>query len=69
MRIVVDLTGCQAYAQCVFLAPQMFELHGEESLLYRQDVPDDQLDHVRQAAAACPVPTILGGEAVNAGAR
>ncbi|MFV5999075.1 ferredoxin, partial [Streptomyces sp. NPDC056231] len=30
MRIVVDLTRCQGYAQCVFLAPKVFELHGEE---------------------------------------
>ena len=26
MRLVVDLTRCQAYAQCVCLAPRMFEL-------------------------------------------
>ncbi|MFE7263781.1 ferredoxin [Streptomyces sp. NPDC057592] len=69
MRLVVDLTRCQAYAQCVFLAPKMFELHGEEALLYRQEVPDEQLGRVRQAAAACPVQAILVGEAVIAGAR
>ncbi|MCX5107853.1 ferredoxin [Streptomyces sp. NBC_00378] len=69
MRLVVDLTRCQAYAQCVFLAPEMFELHGEEALLYRQEVPDEQLGRVRQAAAACPVQAILVGEAVIAGAR
>ncbi|MFE2093440.1 ferredoxin [Streptomyces sp. NPDC059460] len=69
MRLVVDLTRCQAYAQCVFLAPEMFELHGEEALLYRQEVPDEQLERVRQAAAACPVQAILVGEGVSAGAR
>lgn len=68
MRIVVDLTRCQAYAQCVFLAPRVFELHGEEALLYRPDVPDEQLERVRQAAAACPVQAILVGEEVSAGA-
>ncbi|MFG2907734.1 ferredoxin [Kitasatospora sp. NPDC048286] len=69
MRIVVDLTRCQAYAQCVFLAPRVFELHGEESLMYDPVVPDGQLDHVRRAAAACPVQAILVGEAVSVGAR
>jgi len=69
MRIVVDLTRCQAYAQCVFLAPAVFELHGEETLLYRPEVPDGQLERVRQAAAACPVQAILVGEEVTAGAR
>ena len=69
MRIVVDLTRCQAYAQCVFLAPAVFELHGEETLLYRPEVPDGQLERVRQAAAACPVQAILVGKEVTAGAR
>jgi ferredoxin len=69
MRIGVDLTRCQGYAQCVFLAPQVFELHGEEALLYNPAVPDDQLDRVRQAAAACPVQAILVGEEVNVGVR
>ncbi|MEV5009857.1 ferredoxin [Streptomyces sp. NPDC093064] len=69
MRVVVDLTRCQAYAQCVFLAPAVFHLPGEETLLYRPDVPDEQLDRVRQAAAACPVQAILVGAEVSAGAR
>ncbi|MFJ8825412.1 ferredoxin [Streptomyces sp. NPDC102467] len=69
MRIVVDLTRCQAYAQCVFLAPQVFELHGEEALLYSADVPDEQLDRVRQAVVACPVRAILLGEEVGVGVR
>ena len=69
MRTVVDLTRCQGYAQCVFLAPEVFELHGEEALLYTPDVPDEQLERVRQAAAACPVQAILVGEEVSAGAR
>ena len=68
MRIVVDLTRCQAYAQCVFLAPEVFELHGEEALLYRPDAPAEQFDRVRQAAAACPVQAILVGEEVSVGA-
>ncbi|MEV0493332.1 ferredoxin [Streptomyces atratus] len=69
MRIVVDLTRCQGYAQCVFLAPEVFRLHGEEALLYTPTVPEDQLERVRQAAAACPVQAILVGEEVSAGDR
>ena len=42
MRIVVDLNRCQGYAQCVFLAPDVFELAGEEALLYDPN-PDDAL--------------------------
>ncbi|MFB6718050.1 ferredoxin [Streptomyces sp. NPDC056237] len=69
MRIVVDLTRCQGYAQCVFLAPEVFQLHGEEALLYAPTVPDDQLERVRQATAACPVQAILVGEEVSASDR
>ncbi|MFF4717088.1 ferredoxin [Streptomyces eurythermus] len=67
MRIVVDLTRCQGYAQCVFLAPEVFRLHGEEGLLYTPAVPGDRLERVRQAAAACPVQAILVGEEVASG--
>lgn len=69
MQTVVDLTRCQGYAQCVFLAPEVFELHGEEGLLYAPAVPDDQVERVRQAASACPVQAILLGEKVSAGVR
>ncbi|MFC7387934.1 ferredoxin [Sphaerisporangium rhizosphaerae] len=69
MRIVVDLARCQGYAQCVFLAPEVFELHGEEALLYDPAVPAGQLDRVLQAAAACPVQAILVGDQVRADVR
>ncbi|MER5912225.1 ferredoxin [Streptomyces sp. NPDC001982] len=69
MQVVVDLARCQGYAQCVFLAPEVFELHGEESLLYHPAVPDGQRERVRQAAAACPLQAILLGEEVSPGAR
>ncbi|MET7778967.1 ferredoxin [Streptomyces mirabilis] len=69
MRTVVDLTRCQGYAQCVFLAPEVFGLHGEEGLFYATAVPADQAERVRPAAAACPVQAILLGQEVSSGAR
>jgi ferredoxin len=69
MRIVVDLNRCQGYAQCVFFAPHVFELHGEEALLYDPAVPEERLAAVRQAAAACPVQAILVGEEVSSRVR
>ncbi|MET7860119.1 ferredoxin [Streptomyces sp. NPDC005318] len=68
MQIVVDLNRCQGYAQCAFLAPQVFELHGEEALMFTPAVPDDQQERVRRAAAACPVQAILVGEPARLGA-
>lgn len=59
MRIVVDLNRCQAYAQCAFLAPDVFTMHGEEVLLYRPRVDEANVSDVRRAVAACPVKAIL----------
>ncbi|MFE6170732.1 ferredoxin [Streptomyces sp. NPDC056464] len=59
MRIAVDLNRCQGYAQCAFLAPEVFAMHGEEALLYDPEVDETQREKLAQAAAACPVQAIL----------
>ncbi len=59
MKIVVDLNRCQGYAQCAFLAPDVFTMHGEEALMYAPVVDNGQREHVLKAAAACPVQAIL----------
>jgi ferredoxin len=58
MRVVVDLNRCQGYGQCVFLAPSVFELHGEEALMYDPGPEEAQRLPVARAAAACPVQAI-----------
>ncbi|NJP87963.1 FAD-dependent oxidoreductase [Nonomuraea sp. FMUSA5-5] len=57
MRVVVDLTRCQGYGQCVFLAPDVFTMR-EEALLYDLQPADERREHVLRAAAACPVQAI-----------
>jgi ferredoxin len=59
MKIVVDLNRCQGYAQCAFLAPAVFEIHGEEALIYTPRAPEHERERVHRAAAACPVQAIL----------
>jgi ferredoxin len=59
MRISVDLNRCQGYAQCVFLAPDVFELHGEEALRFEPHPDHAQRLQVMRAAAACPVQAIV----------
>ncbi|WP_405790806.1 ferredoxin [Streptomyces sp. NBC_00029] len=59
MRLVVDLNRCQGYAQCAFLAPDVFAMHGDESLLYNPDADPEQRENVLRAVAACPVQAIL----------
>jgi ferredoxin len=59
IHVVVDLNRCQAYAQCCFLAPDVFRLHGEEALWYDPAPAEAQREHVLRAAAACPVQAIF----------
>ncbi|MEV5708703.1 FAD-dependent oxidoreductase [Actinoallomurus sp. NPDC052274] len=58
MRVIVDLTRCQGYGQCAFLAPDVFTMNGQEALLYDPDADDAQREHILRAAAACPVQAI-----------
>lgn len=58
MRVVVDLAVCQGYAQCAFLAPDVFRLSGPEGLMYDLSPSDDQRERVARAIAACPVSAI-----------
>ena len=59
IHVVVDLNRCQAYAQCCFLAPDVFKLHGQEALWYDPAPDEAQREHVLRAAAACPVQAIV----------
>ena len=59
MRVVVDLTLCQGYAQCAYLAPESFKLSGEEALMYDPEPDDAQRERIMRAAAACPVRAIF----------
>ncbi|MEU1514514.1 ferredoxin [Streptomyces sp. NPDC005811] len=58
-RIAVDLNRCQGYAQCAFLAPEVFAMHGDEALLYDPEPDEGQREKLAQAAAACPVQAVL----------
>ncbi|MFB9838053.1 ferredoxin, partial [Actinoallomurus acaciae] len=59
MKVVVDLTRCQGYAQCAFAAPDVFTIRGDEALLYDSDPDERQRERVERAAAACPVQAIV----------
>jgi NADPH-dependent 2,4-dienoyl-CoA reductase/sulfur reductase-like enzyme/ferredoxin len=61
MRLVVDLTRCQGYGQCAFLAPDVFQMRGGEALMDNPEPDDSQRERVLRAAAACPVQAIRLG--------
>ncbi|MHB9851132.1 ferredoxin [Streptomyces krungchingensis] len=59
MKVVAGLPRCETYAQCAYLAPGVFRMHGEEALKYDSNPDDAQHERVLRAAAACPVQAIL----------
>jgi NADPH-dependent 2,4-dienoyl-CoA reductase/sulfur reductase-like enzyme/ferredoxin len=58
MKLVVDLTRCQGYGQCAFLAPGVFRMRGGEALMDNPEPDEGQRERVLRAAAACPVQAI-----------
>jgi NADPH-dependent 2,4-dienoyl-CoA reductase/sulfur reductase-like enzyme/ferredoxin len=63
MKVVVNLTRCEGYAQCAFLAPDVFRMRGTDALMYDPEPGDVQRERILRAAAACPVQAILVGHA------
>ncbi len=55
MRIVVDWDRCTGMGMCESLAPDVFEVGDDGSLiLHTEEVAADQGAEVREAVAACP---------------
>jgi hypothetical protein len=52
LGLLVDLNRPQAYAQCYFLAPCVFELRGEEALWYDSEPDPAERERVLRAAGA-----------------
>ncbi len=58
MKVEVDTDLCQAHGECVFAAPEIFELDDEDQIHWVED-PDESLrDKALQAAKVCPVSAI-----------
>jgi ferredoxin len=59
IKVVVDRDLCQNHGQCVFAAPQVFELDEEDELVVLQDeVGEDLRANVEDAADVCPTQAI-----------
>lgn len=58
MKVVVDLSRCQDHGQCVFAAPEVFQLDADGHLEYASH-PDPALrEAVEEAADVCPLQAI-----------
>lgn len=60
MKITVDMKLCEAYGECVFAAPDVFELDDDdEKVKVLADSPDDEKrSEVEKAAEVCPTSAI-----------
>ena len=58
MKVVVDPGKCADHGQCVFAAPEVFQLDEDGKLVYRSEVDDSLLDLVEEAADVCPLQAI-----------
>ena len=58
MKVAVDTDRCGLHGECVFAAPDVFEL-GEDDMLRWEEQPDEsRRDAVVRASRACPVQAI-----------
>jgi len=58
MKVDVDMGICQNYGQCVFAAPEVFDLDDAGDLVYHGEVVDAARSDVEDAVTACPVQAI-----------
>jgi ferredoxin len=59
MRVHVDRDKCADHGQCVFAAPEVFQLDPEGKLVYHAGELDPGLrDAVEEAADVCPMQAI-----------
>ncbi len=54
MKVHVDMNLCQAHGECVFAAPDVFELHDDDSLTWVEEVGEDETGRGRAGRAGLP---------------
>jgi ferredoxin len=58
VKVDVDMDLCQSHGECVFAAPEVFELDDDDQLHWVAE-PDESLrEKVQQAEKNCPVSAI-----------
>jgi ferredoxin len=58
MKVRVDMNLCQSHGECVFPAPDVFELGDDDVLRWKEDVDESRRPAVEEAVNACPMMAI-----------
>jgi len=61
LQVIVDMTLCQHYGQCVFAAPEVFQLDDNGELVYEPAPDVATREDVLGAIDACPMQAIRLG--------
>ncbi|MFE0751197.1 ferredoxin [Gordonia sp. NPDC058843] len=60
MRIKADFDLCESNAICVGMAPDFFDLDGDDYLvILQEEIPADRVEELRQVAANCPKSALM----------
>ncbi|MEE3849451.1 ferredoxin [Gordonia sp. LSe1-13] len=54
MRVDVDRQLCEGHAQCVLLAPEVFDVGDDDLAVWQENPPEAARESVRAAVSACP---------------
>ncbi|MDX6622118.1 MAG: ferredoxin [Solirubrobacterales bacterium] len=58
IKVIVDLNLCQSHGECVFVAPNVFELGDDDVLRWEGEVAESQRAEVEEAVSVCPLTAI-----------
>ena len=54
-RVHVDMNLCQSHGECVYVAPDIFELGDDDVLRWREEISLEERGLAQEAADACPM--------------
>ena len=57
-RVHVDMNLCQSHGECVYAAPDVFELGDDDVLRWQEDVDDSRREALEEAVNVCPMMAI-----------
>ncbi len=58
IKVIVDMNLCQSHGECVYAAPDVFELGDDDVLRWQEEVDDSRRAALEEAVNACPMMAI-----------
>ena len=58
IKVIVDMNLCQSHGECVFAAPEVFELGDDDVLRWQETAPLESRAELEEAVNVCPMAAI-----------